>query len=342
MRYIAVDCGKYDTKVATYDTDSENIKEFKYRTKISPGTFDDDMLERNTYIVRIDGGDVYKIGYGAKKEAALESNKKTDIHKICALSAIAMAIGKGGKEEVAVVIGVPYQTCIIPEERLDYKNFMLPDEKHVVEVKSSGDGPICKVEFTFKKRLVYPESVGVLYVYPEKFQDVSGVIDIGNLNINNSYCEQFEPKQEYSFTDELGGKILIAGLAQELTFKLGKRCNEDIVAKTLTKPYEERHLNAKNGDPSVAEESQKIIDQYLLEHVEQIKRTCDAKQWSTDYMDIAAVGGTSQLLQRELRMVFGNNIFIPSHPEFVNVEGFLSRMCAIDGVDITSKVMRDE
>lgn len=343
MRYIAVDGGKFDTKVATFSTTTNELKKFKYRTKISPGTFDDDMLETNTYIVRIDGGDTYKIGYGAKKEAELESNKKTEIHKTCVLAAIAMAIGRDdekndNKEDISVVVGVPYQTCIIPEERIEYKNYILPEGKHTVELKCSSEGPIFKVTFVLKRRLVYPESVGVLYVYPEHFQDVSGVIDIGNLNTNNSYCDQFEPKQEFSFTGELGGKILIAGLAQELSFKLGTRCSEDIVARVLTKPYEQRCLTPRSGDQAVTDKSREIIDQYLLNHVNQIKRACDAAQWSTDYMDIAAIGGTSQILTRELKMVFGDDIFIPDHPEFVNVEGFLSRMCAIDNVDITDKV----
>ena len=339
MRYVAVDCGKYDTKVSTCDEKGENFRRFKYRTKISKGTFDDDMLERQTYLVRIDGGEVYKVGFGATQEAELESSKKTEVHKICTLMGVAMAVGKSAEgEEISVVAGIPYQTCIIPEERLKYKDFILANESHTVEIKVSSDGPIYKISFSFKQRLVYPESIGVLYVYPQRFSDMAGIIDIGNLNINNTYCEGFEPKQEYSFTDELGGKILISGLSQQLTSELGSRCNEDIVARVLTKPYDQRFLIPRRSDESVSEKSKDIIDKYLIAHAEEIKRKCDAKKWSTNFMDLVAIGGTSKLLARELKIVFGDNLYIPPRPEFVNADGFLCRMCAKDNIEITTTV----
>ena len=36
----------------------------------------------------------------------------------------------------------------------------------------------------------------------------------------------------------------------------------------------------------------------------------------------------------ELKEAFGDQIFIPEEPEFVNAKGFLRKICADDGIDI--------
>jgi hypothetical protein len=53
-------------------------------------------------------------------------------------------------------------------------------------------------------------------------------------------------------------------------------------------------------------------------------------------MNVICVGGTAKLLQRELVQFFGENAFIPENPEYANVCGFLKRMCAGAGIDITT------
>lgn len=334
-KYIAVDCGKLDTKVNSFDVDSKQIKEFKFRTKASAGTFDDDMLEKGTFITRVDGGDVYKIGLGAKVEAALETNKKSDIHRICTLAALAIAAGPDCKEDINVVIGIPYQTCQVVEQRLAYKDYILAPEDHIVEIKTSSNSPANTVHIKFNKRLVYPESIGVLYQYPGKLQGITGIIDIGNLNINNTYCDAFSINDNNSFTDELGGQIMINGLAQQLTSEMGARVSDDLVTKTLLKSGNERCLVPQNKNKEVMERSKKIIDDYLLEHIRNIKRKCDAKHWPLEFMNIVAIGGTTTFLKNEIAEVFGENVFIPEKPEYVNVEGFLKKMLADDGIDIS-------
>ena len=60
-----------------------------------------------------------------------------------------------------------------------------------------------------------------------------------------------------------------------------------------------------------------------MNHVRAIKRECDAKHWSLDFMKIACIGGTTKILANELKLVFGNEIYIPDNPEFANAVGFL-------------------
>ncbi len=337
--FIAVDPGKYNTKIACFDTTLAVSKTFKIRTKMSDGTFSDDMYGKNTMIVQVDGGPVYKIGAEAKTEATMETTKQSEIHKVMTLAAIALCL-QGNSDDVTVAIGMPLQIASYPDERIAYKDFILgaDGQKHTVKVKTDCNQPPITVTFSIKKRLVYPEGIGVIYSYPKQLQDTTAVIDIGNLNTNNVYIDHFDVMQEHCFTDEAGGKIVIAGLASTLEAELGRRVNEDLCASTLLKPYENRHLTSKNGNKEIEEKSRNIIDKYLLEHVRKIRQKCDTRHWPLDFMNIVCIGGTSKLLSRELRLVFGEDVFIPASPEYVNVQGFLKKMCAEANIDIDAAV----
>lgn len=337
--YVAVDCGKYNTKVDACDLHGKNEQRFRFRTKLSEGTFDDDMFDKGTFIVQIDGGPVYKVGSEAKTEPSMETSKKSDIHRVSTMTAIAIAAGKMKADEIVSVIGMPLQIAGIPEERLEYKNFILgaDDSEHVVRIKTDCSLPPVDVKFRLIKRLVYPEGIGVLYEYPQKVDGPTAIIDIGNLNTNNTYTDGFHIISESCFTDEMGGKVLISGLAQQLTSELRMRCDDNLVASTLLRPYEERFLRARNNDPAISQRSREIIDAYMLDHVNAIKTKCDTRHWPLDFMNIVCVGGTARLLAKEISDVFGENSFIPESPEFVNVCGFLKRVCAAEGIDLAAE-----
>ena len=120
---IAVDSGKSATKVAIFDAQAMTVSRKKFLTKISRGYFEDDALERNTVIMGF-GGQVYKIGRGAISEAEMETSKKTDIHKLCTLKAIAENIGSGKTEDVHVAIGMPVKEWKILHKRLQRIAFL--------------------------------------------------------------------------------------------------------------------------------------------------------------------------------------------------------------------------
>ena len=46
---------------------------------------------------------------------------------------------------------------------------------------------------------------------------------------------------------------------------------------------------------------------------------------------------TAKLLKNEIYEVFGEDTFIPEQPEYVNVCGFLKKMCADDGIDVSAE-----
>lgn len=336
MKYISADGGKYNTKLNAFCKETGKIQRTKFRTKLSEGTFDDDMFEKGTFIVQVDGGNVYKVGRDAKKEPDVETSKKSEIHKVCILTATALACGEGRTEDANIVIGIPLQVCNIPEERIAYKDYILgkPGEKHLVKIKTSPNGNPVECEFSFGKRLVYPEGIGVLYEYPSRLSGPTGIIDIGNVNTNNLYCDQFMINTDGCFTDEMGGKVLISGLAATLTSELGARVDDNLAASVLCKPYEKRFLTSTKGNKAMAEKSREIIDAYMLEHVQKIRQRCDTRHWPMEFMSLVCMGGTAKLLAHEIKIVFGKETFIPEDPEYVNACGFLKKMCADDGIEI--------
>lgn len=343
-RCIAIDCGKYNTKACAYDPETASIRELRFRTKISEGTFIDDMFDRGTMIVQVDDGPVYKIGNGAKEEPSMETNKKTEIHRICTLASIALLSQPGSNPNLNVVIGMPLDIQDIPEERIAYKTFIFDPKHptHTIKMKTSPTAEVKTVQFTIANSFVYPEGMGVLYDYAGNNEEADlsgaiGIIDIGNLNTNNIYTIDGMVVNEKSFTSELGGKRMILGLAQQLSAVLGSRVSENIVASALLKPEDQRCLTPnirKTGDEAVTkkiteiqDKSRKEINKYLLEHTRAIKGLCDSKQWDLDWMQLICIGGTSKLISAELKKTFGDNILIPDEPEFINVRGFLTRLC---------------
>ena len=322
-RFIAVDSGKFATKVACYDKNLNETKMFRFRTRIGEGSFEDDALESNSYIVEIDGK-TYKVGNGAKREAELNSSKTSEEHKVCTLTAIALLVGDG-VDDVNVAIGLPFKEWEIVEKRNAYKNYILPEGEITVTLMTSSNAPAVTKTFCIKNRYVFPESIGALYLdnMEEYIDSTAAVIDIGNLNINCTQWNNFEPDKEASLTGELGGNTLISGLATELSAEFG-RVNETLVARKLLLPKEERFLTPTSGKESdIPERSKKFIDRYMIEHARKIRRACDAKQWSLDFMKLIFIGGTSEILKNEIYEVFGDTVYIPEHPEYANVLGFL-------------------
>lgn len=331
IRYVAVDPGKFGTKFAEFDTKTMKVSKYCLRSKISEGDFRDDAIEKNTFVVEIDG-QVFKVGNGARGDgASLDTNKRDEMHKHFILTALALLASSDEKDEMHVAIGMPAKDWSVVSKRMDYKDFMLPEGDISIAIKKKGDEDSKKKTFTINTRYVYPESIGALFM-DETMADISdmsitGVIDLGNLNLNATLWQGTEPVHDKSAVAELGGAILIQELSQELSANI-TTCDEMIVANILKMPPEERCLpNSGVLDAEQIEESKQIIKRVLKSHAEKVMRCCRARGWSLDVTKIIAIGGTSKDIETELKEVF-KNITVLSNSQYCNVLGYLRLMCS--------------
>lgn len=332
-RYIAVDSGKFATKIAEYNKEKGTVRTFQIRTKISEGDFVDDAIEKNTVIVEIDGH-VYKVGNGARGDgASLDTDKNDDIHRISTLTALATVASAKEKDVFSVAVGLPAKDWAIPAKREAYKKAMLPEGEITVKIRpNSKTDPIVKT-FTIKNRFALPESIGALFM-DGVIEDVTtnpniptGVLDIGNLNLNATYWQGTEIIYDKSSTQELGGAILIQELAQELSANIDYT-DEIIAANILKANPGERHLPDGLGlTPEQVALSGEIVEKILKNHADKIRRACKQRNWALKATRIVAIGGTSQDIKAELEEVFGNVTVLPN-ANFCNALGYLRVMCS--------------
>lgn len=330
-RYIAVDPGKFSTKVAEYIPGKKGIKKFSIRTKASAGDFRDDAIEANTVIVEIDGN-VYKIGNGARGDgASLDTDKMTDVHRLCALTALATICSGQETDDVYVAVGLPAKDWANVSKRMDYKDYILPDGECTISIKRSSTSQCQKKTFNIKKKFVFPESIGALFmdetIYDVSPTTITGVLDIGNLNLNATLWQGTELLEDKSSTAELGGSILIQELSQEISTNI-TACDELITANILKADTEERQLPDNiNLTQEQIDASKVLIKKVLREHAEKVKRVCRARNWSLDVTKIVAIGGTSRDIEEELKEVFGNITVLPDS-QYCNAFGYLRMMCS--------------
>lgn len=328
-RYIAIDAGKYAVKAAMYNPETKITTKFSFSTKAGAGDFRDDALEKKTYLAKI-GDTVYKIGNGARGDGAdLETTKQSELHKICTLFAISAFCSEDEEDEVYVAVGLPAKEWAVVQKREDFKEYLFSEEKYIVSTKMSSSAQPVEKKFHIEKCFAFPESIGALFMDDSPAitkNSFYGVLDIGSLNLNATVWNDGELIQDVSVTDELGATSLIQGLSQELSAEFS-RCNEMYVARLLAQPPEERYLKPSDGNVEVQERSRELIKKYLQEHAKKIKRACDGRKWSLDYMTLIAIGGTSIILKDELKSVFGENLYILQCQTFANALGFLRMMC---------------
>lgn len=328
-RYIAVDSGKFSSKVVEYLPDKKCIRKMPIRTKASAGDFRDDAIEEKTVVVEIDGN-VYKIGKGARGNGAeLETSKTSEIHKLCILTALATYASANEVDEIYLAIGLPAMEWDNVKTREEHRG-ILPLGQTTVSIKTSSNAQVKKKVFDIKKIFVYPESIGPLLIdgifETINNSSITGVIDIGNLNMNASYWQGTDFKADKSLTTEDGGAILIQELAQEISSNV-TFC-DDMIAANILKSETKTLPENINLSAEEIETCNKITKNVLKKHANKIKRNCKARNWPLNLMNIIAIGGTAIDIKDELIEEFGDRITFLPNSEFINAFGFLRMMCS--------------
>ncbi len=328
-RCIAIDSGKSFTKTAVFNNAwLENKNEPKYFTKVfrtafeDNATFEDDEPGHDTYIMEFEG-EVYKVGKCASREAEMDSSKKTLIHKLCAMLAIAKWCSENETDEVTVCAGIPVDSYLVVKERNDYRDFILPIGKHTVKFRDL-DGSIKTRTFQIVKHFVYPETIGAIFTEGVDFTEAVGVLDIGYLNVNMTIYNNGDVDTLSRRTTSKGVNFLVSGLAQELSNELQTPILKQKAAEIIVG---NRKLKFRNPNPEKEARSAEITERFIKNYIRDMVEEIRTKNWSLDVMQLVIIGGGSNMLRSELYNVFGENTIIPKNPNMVNAIGFLILMC---------------
>lgn len=324
-RYIAVDSGKGNTKVAVYDMATEKVHTSIFETKYDEGTFEDTDPGNDTFLVEMKGR-TYKIGHTATLCAELTSSKKTFVHKLCTLFAIARECSENEIDEVYAAIGIPVKDYQEVNIRNEYRNFILPDGEITISYKLTGDSDVITKTFKIVGKYVYPETYGAIFIDGVNPLATVGVIDNGYLNVNMTMFNAGEPDYTASVTTNKGANALISGLAQKLSAAFSF-INKTQTIELLKRTGDNRCLKPIKPNEQIEKDSKNVIDKYIRDYVSGMMDDCRAAQWSTDYTQFVFIGGTINMIENEVKEIFGTEVIIPEDSTFVNAVGFLKAMC---------------
>ena len=328
-RYIAVDSGKSFTKSATLNPEFLNDKEQKaYDTKIfrtayeDDATFEDEEPGKETYIVGFEG-ETYKVGKAATIAAELDSSKKTFVHKLCTMLAIAKECSENEVDEVSVAIGIPVDAYLVVRERNDYRDFILPLGEHTVKYRDLS-GIIHEKTFDIVQRFVYPETIGAIFTPGVDFREQVAVIDIGYLNVNMTIYNNGDVDPLSRRTTTKGANFLVSGLAQELTNELQTTVNKQKAADVICG---DKRLKFRVESPEKEARSEEVTRKFIKAYIRDMVEEIRTKNYPIDVISLVIIGGGSSMIKDELLEAFGSGTVIPEAPNMMNVIGFLTLMC---------------
>ena len=309
VHYVAVDCGKADTKVCLKKDDGSVKKRIIPTTLYEASGMEDLQRETEKNILEIFyQGKSYVIGAPASG-LIRDNSKKHIIHKMVTLSVIADIVPDNSY--VRAAIGCPLECYASKKERQEYLDYVLPSGKVEIEVNGR------KRRFFADRRAVFAEAYGPLLLYPEKFRNRTfGVIDIGGFNVNGCYFLNGRLIPEANITNQLGKFRLVSSLIRPLN-RLSPAA--DFHA------YEVEEAIRTGYVINAEEESRRIIAGEKGKYFEAIIEACRKSGWNLDFCDLIFCGGTSELL-RELIMERFPKAFIPEESNFTNAMGYLKMM----------------
>ena len=317
-KFIAVDCGKADTKICIQNTDGSATKKI-LPTRMSEVSGMED-------IQRLSGENVYTVGYDGqeyvicseKSRGENSNSKKMLMHKIMTLSAIALNVNND--DYVNVAIGCPLDCFEDKEEKVAYRDFILP--KGRVDITINGN----EKHFIIDKRMVFPESYGPMFLFPEKFASKTvGVIDIGGFNVNGCYFNDSKLVSDYNLTSQCGKRYIVNEIIGGLRKVFEYTFSEQEMEVILKNGY----VTVNSGTPEEIEESrrqsEKVLNNKISEYLDKIIRDCAGMNWGVRFCNFIFIGGTSEMIRKHIEAKYPT-AFIPEESNFINAMGFLRKL----------------
>lgn len=302
---ISIDPGKYATKAIAGGM--ENGKRVSFRTKtFKLGDGVDLDIQGNSFKVNFEG-ETYVVG-DQGEEIDYSVDKANLNHKLATYTAITQLIGN--EKEVNLVLGCP--TSIYKNEKLrkEYKKYLTNDGE-IVDIDINGENYL----FRINNALVLPEGYGIVFLEPEVFKNNRVAVgDLGGLNLNFGVYNDLIPEISSMFTTNLGSYELETSLINELNTRYGASFGSSDIQQFI-----------KQGGVKVKgvidEESKKIIDTKLEQHMVKIIQEAKKNNFNLDLMDVVFVGGTSAFLEKKIKEHLPHAI-VPKNAQWANVVGF--------------------
>ena len=309
MKYMAVDCGKADTKVCLKNEDGSITKKLIPTTLAETSGMEDLQRETEKGIMEVVyDGKAYVIGVPSS-DMVRDNSKKNIVHKVLTMSMIAESVPDGGY--VRAAIGCPLQCYASRQERREYLDYILPMGKAEIELNGR------KRRFIIDRRAVFAEAYGPLLLFPERFMNRTvGIIDIGGFNVNGCYFLNGRLIPAANITNQMGKYKLLSSLVRPLN-RLSPSADFHI--------YEIEEALRLGHVINAEEKSKEILEEEKRRHVDQIVEACRKAGWNLDFCDLIFCGGTSPLLQKEIKERFPK-AYIPEESNFINAMGYLKML----------------
>jgi len=312
MKIMAIDCGKADTKICAFDSATGNVYRDIIPTRVTRATgLLEAALSDHEYKVNISGMDdeingSWIVG-SINGETSYSNSKKDKFHKILTLTAIARMTNNG--DDVILSIGCPLTLFDMDEQKEEYFDYIVPNGR--VDITVNGKRHFFNVDK--KKCLVFPESFGAAFTCKEILKGNVGIVDIGGLNINASYFTAGRLNSDLCKTEKLGYTALISRLKSRINAVCDTNFNDDQVRVYLDE-----------GQVPNSKEATREIDYVLSEYFERIEKSL--KEWDLDNISLIFIGGTTNIIRKQIEKRFGKRAIIPEDANFVNAKGFLKAM----------------
>lgn len=301
VKKVVVDSGKYGTKAIGRNSNGE-LQRVYFQTKMDP-TQETFTVANESFVINIDGEN-YLIGKNASRNDS-DTSKTKELHRNAIYTAIHQLVND--KDEVALVVGCPISIYTEKENREEYEQFLM--ESNNVDIV------VNEVRKSFKIVDVnsLPESSGYVFKHMEQFiGKIVAVVDIGGLNANCCIYEGVDMLPNTDFTYNLGVNVL----RNDLKKMLNKKFQSNLSDKQAEEAMNERQIRVN------PEKSKKLINEFLLGHVEKLREAMKENQWDIHNLEFVFVGGGSILLAEEIKAIFGDEVTISQNAVWDNVEGF--------------------
>lgn len=286
----AIDNGYGDTKFK-----AEKVMA-KFKSKIQETS---DKVGNDT--IEVDGI-MYKFGSGQDDIELLKTHKQ--VHRVCALAAMATVMGKEESAEVNLVLGMPLMQQRNKDQREEFQEYIAKPGK-TIEVKYNGQPK----KITVRNSVVVAQGGAALYADIGKLDEykkrLTAVIDWGRGTVSGFICEGLNPIPESMFTVMLGTTVLTSRITTAINSRHG--------------------LNVQDYEmPYIMNEMPKHLCHDIIEaedaHFDEIIKVMRKKNWSVETLNMLGLGGGFIVTKNIVRRYF-DKLEIAHNPVYANVLG---------------------